>query len=68
MAVHRGLGPGFLEAVSQAALAIEFQDRDNPYKAEVSPIGRISSASTIFWSKRKPLQISRALTRSYSMS
>ncbi len=36
MAVHRELGPGFLEAVSQAALAIEFQDRDNPYKAEVS--------------------------------
>jgi len=35
MEVHRELGFGFLEAVYQCALAIEFQDRQIPFRAEV---------------------------------
>jgi GxxExxY protein len=36
MEVHRQLGHGFLEAVYQAALASEFQERAIPFRAEVS--------------------------------
>ncbi len=36
MEVHRGLGRGFLELVYQTALALEFQDRQVPFKAEVA--------------------------------
>jgi GxxExxY protein len=36
MAVHRELGFGFLEAVYQCALALEFQDRGVAFKAEVA--------------------------------
>lgn len=36
MEVHRELGHGFLEAVYQAALAIEFKERNIPFAAEVT--------------------------------
>jgi GxxExxY protein len=35
MEVHRELGFGFLEAVYQCALALEFQDTQIPFRAEV---------------------------------
>jgi GxxExxY protein len=36
MEVHRELGRGLLELVYQTALALEFQDRGIPFKAEVA--------------------------------
>jgi GxxExxY protein len=35
MEVHRQLGPGFLEAVYQQSLAIEFSARTIPFAPEV---------------------------------
>jgi GxxExxY protein len=35
MEVHRQLGFGFLEAVSQCALALEFRSREIPFRAEL---------------------------------
>ena len=35
MKVHRNLGPGFLEAVNQEALEIEFQKQETLYEREV---------------------------------
>jgi GxxExxY protein len=49
MEAHRQLGHGFLEAVYQAALAIEFTDREIDFRTEVAlPIrykGRLLSCS-----------------------
>ena len=35
MAVHKNLGPGFLEAVYQEALEIEFDKKEIPYNKQV---------------------------------
>ncbi len=35
MEIHRELGPGFLEAVYQEALAIELEEREVPFQQEV---------------------------------
>jgi GxxExxY protein len=36
--VHRTLGPGFLEAIYERALVIEFQERNIPFKQQVQMI------------------------------
>jgi len=43
--VHRQLGPGFLEAVYQQALAIELSARNIPFAGEVELPGATSQTS-----------------------
>lgn len=53
--VHRNLGPGFLEAVYEAALVLELRSRGIPFQQQ-APIG-VTYKGTVIWTGRLDLLV-----------